>query len=61
MGSAIARIIAALGKLVWKKGPAWVARAVAWVNRNKARVWVFFTRHGQSIAKTIEWILRQVG
>lgn len=61
MGSIIARIIVALGKLVWKKGPALVRRAIAWVNANKARVYVFFTRNGHSIAKTIEFILRQIG
>lgn len=61
MASVIARIIAALGKLLWKKGPGVVRRAIAYVNANKARVWVYFTRNGQSIAKTIEFILRQVG
>lgn len=61
MASVIARIIIALGKLVWKKGPTVVRRAIAYVNANKARVWVFFTTHGRSIARTIEFILRQVG
>ncbi|WP_404311996.1 hypothetical protein LG314_11910 [Agrococcus terreus] len=61
MAGIIARIIAALGRLVWTKGPGVVRRAIAYVNANKARVWVFFTRNGQSIAKTIEFILRQIG
>lgn len=61
MGSAIARIIVALGKLVWTKGPGLVRRAIAYVNANKARVYNYFTRNGASIARTIEFILRQIG